>query len=35
VKPQAASFSRMCPGTGAITVTGALFFEIGTVTSRE
>ena len=31
-QPHAASKSRMCAGTGASTVTGGLFFEIGTET---
>ena len=33
--PQLVKNSRICAGTGAVTVTGGLFFDIGTVTSRE
>lgn len=33
-QPHALSNSRICAGTGAVIVTGGLFFEIGTTTSR-
>ena len=33
-RPPARSSRRMCAGTGAVTFTGGLFLEIGTVTSR-
>ena len=35
IHPQLVKNSRICAGTGAVTVTGGLFFDIGTVTSRE
>ena len=35
IHPHCCRRSRMCAGTGAVTVTGGLFLKIGTVTSRE